>query len=410
MNRRFTLSSALAATLLLAVTACGSSGGSAKPTAGSTAVSTAGSTSGGTTAAAAGSKCDPATLSKIQSSIDAAQSKAQSKGPNGETAKPASDVTLTDAEIAKVKAMNATAAIVFHTKASDWSTAQETGLKTEFARLGITVTDVTDAGFKADQQIIDIETVRAKKPSIMVSIPVDAAATAAAYKAVAAAGTKLVFMDNIAAGLKQGTDYVSVVSADNYGNGVVSAHLMAKALCGKGKIATVFHGADFFVTKQRHEGFANTIKSDYPGIQIVDEKAIDGADFATLAQDATNAILAKNQDLQGIWAVWDTPAEGVLAAINSNNRKAVIVITEDLGKPVAIEMAKNGQVRGLGAQRPYQAGITEADLGAYGLLGKTAPDYVALPALAVDHDNVLKSWKDVYFQDAPADIASAFKK
>jgi ribose transport system substrate-binding protein len=72
-------------------------------------------------------------------------------------------------------------------------------------------------------------------------------------------------------------------------------------------------------------------------------------------------------------------------------------------------MAKNGQVKGLGAQRPYQAGITEADLGAYGLLGKTAPDYVALPALAVDHDNVLKSWKDVYFQDAPADIASAFK-
>ena len=410
MNRRRTLSSALAATLLLTMTACGSSTSSSTTTAKSTAVSTAGSTSGGTTAAAAGSKCDPATLSKIQSSIDVAQSKAQSKGPNGETAKPASDVTLTDDELAKVKAMNATAAIVFHTKASDWSTAQETGLKTEFARLGITVTDVTDAGFKADQQITDIQTVMAKKPSIMVSIPVDAGATADAYKAVGAAGTKLVFMDNVAAGLKQGTGYVSVVSADNYGNGVVSAHLMAKALCGKGKIATVFHGADFFVTKQRHEGFVSTIKSDYPGIQIVDEKGIDGADFATLAQDAANAILAKNQDLQGIWAVWDTPGEGVLAAINSNNRKDVIVITEDLGKPVAIEMAKNGQVKGLGAQRPYEAGITEARLGAYGLLGKTAPDYVALPALAVDHDNVLKSWKDVYFQDAPADIASAFKK
>ena len=403
MNRRRTLSSAFAATLLLALAACGSDAGSSTPA--------AGSASGGTTAAgaAAGSSCDPAMLSKIQASIDAAQSKAQSTGPNGETAKPASDVSLTDDEIAKVKAMNATAAIVFHTKASDWSTAQETGLKTEFGRLGITVTDVTDAGFKADQQITDIETVMAKKPSVMVSIPVDAAATADAYKAVAAAGTKLVFMDNVANGLKQGSDYVSVVSADNYGNGVVSAHLMAKALCGKGKIATVFHGADFFVTKQRHEGFVNTIKSDYPDIQIVDEKGIDGADFASLAQDATNAILAKNQDLQGIWAVWDTPAEGVLAAINSNNRKGVIVVTEDLGKPVAIEMAKNGQVKGLGAQRPYQAGITEADLGAYGLLGKTAPDYVALPALAVDHDNVLKSWKDVYFQDAPTDIASAFQ-
>ena len=54
-------------------------------------------------------------------------------------------------------------------------------------------------------------------------------------------------------------------------------------------------------------------------------------------------------------------------------------------------------------------GAGESGLGAYGLLGKTAPDYVALPALAVDHDNVLKSWKDVYFQAAPADIADAFK-
>ena len=39
-------------------------------------------------------------------------------------------------------------------------------------------------------------------------------------------------MDNIPDGLEPGTDYVSVVSADNYGNGVVSAHLMAKALKG----------------------------------------------------------------------------------------------------------------------------------------------------------------------------------
>ena len=410
MKRIRYLMTAIVAVASLA--ACGStkSSTSAKTSAGSTAASTAASTAGSTGGASSGGKCDAATLAKINAAITAATSKSQSTGPNGETAKPASDVSLTDAEVAKVKGMKATAAIVFHTKASDWSTAQEAGLRAQFTKLGIEVIAVTDAGFKADQQITDIQTVMAKKPSIMVSIPADAAATAAAYKAVADAGTKLVFMDNIAKGLKQGKDYVSVVSADNYGNGVVSAHLMAKALCGKGKIATVFHSADFFVTKQRHEGFVTTIKSDYPGIQIVEEKGIDGADFASLAQDAANAILTKNQDLNGIWAVWDTPSEGVLAAIKSANRNDVIVVTEDLGKPVAVELAKDGVVKGLGAQRPYDQGVTEAMLGAYGLLGKTAPDYVALPALAVDHDNVLDSWKKVYYQDAPSDIASAYKK
>ena len=410
MKRIRYLMTAIVAVASLA--ACGStkSSTSAKTSAGSTAASTTASTAGSTGGASSGGKCDAATLAKINAAITAATSKSQSTGPNGETAKPASDVSLTDAEVAKVKGMKATAAIVFHTKASDWSTAQEAGLRAQFTKLGIEVIAVTDAGFKADQQITDIQTVMAKKPSIMVSIPADAAATAAAYKAVADAGTKLVFMDNIAKGLKQGKDYVSVVSADNYGNGVVSAHLMAKALCGKGKIATVFHSADFFVTKQRHEGFVTTIKSDYPDIQIVEEKGIDGADFASLAQDAANAILTKNQDLNGIWAVWDTPAGGVLAAIKSANRNDVIVVTEDLGKPVAVELAKDGTVKGLGAQRPYDQGVTEAMLGAYGLLGKTAPDYVALPALAVDHDNVLDSWKKVYYQDAPSDIASAYKK
>lgn len=354
--------------------------------------------------------CDASLLTSIEQSIEAASATAQSTGPNGETAKLASDVILTDDEIAEVQAMGATAAIVFHTMAADWSLAQEAGLRAEFDRLGIEVIAVTDAGFDAPQQIIDIETVMAQEPSIIVSIPTDAAATADAYKAAADAGTQIVFMDNVAQGLVQGVDYVSVVSADNYGNGVVAGHLMAKALCGSGKIATVYHGADFFVTRQRYEGFKDTILADYPDIEIVDEKGIDGADFATLAQDATNAILASNQDLDGIWAVWETPAEGVMAAIRSANRNEVIVVTEDLGTPGAIEMARGGLIKGLGAQRPYDQGVTEARLAAYGLLGKQAPDYVALPALAVEPSNVLDAWQEVFHEPAPPEISEAFSQ
>lgn len=92
----------------------------------------------------------------------------------------------------------------------------------------------------------------AQSTDIIVSIPTDPTATAAAYRAAHEAGAKLVFMDNVAAGFVPGTDYVSVVSADNYGNGVAAALLMAKALGPDGgDIGLVFHAADFFVTKQR---------------------------------------------------------------------------------------------------------------------------------------------------------------
>src|SRR4051794_3210010 len=135
-----------------------------------------------------------------------------SLGPNGEKPEAASTVSLTDEELAKIKDMHAKAAIVMHYAGNDWSQAQIEGLKAQFDKMGIEVVATTDAGFKPDKQVSDIETVMAQKPDIIVSIPTDPVATAAAYKAAAAGGAKLVFMDNVPKGFTAGTDYVSSVS------------------------------------------------------------------------------------------------------------------------------------------------------------------------------------------------------
>jgi ribose transport system substrate-binding protein len=200
-----------------------------------------------------------------------------------------------------------------------------------------------------------------------------------------------------------------MVSADNYGNGVVSAHLLAKSLGGKGKIGVIYHNADFFVTKQRYDGFRKTIEGDYPGMEIVADQGIAGPDFAGDAQAAANAMLSKNPNLDAIWAVWDVPAEGVLAAARAAGRTDLKVATQDLGLNVAIALAKDQLVVGLGAQRPFDQGVTEARLAALSLLGEQTPAYVALPALPVDHANVLDAWKQVYHSDPPSDLASSFK-
>ncbi len=333
-----------------------------------------------------------------------------SKGPGGEEPSPASVADLTDEEVAQVKEMGATAAIVMHYGGNDWANAQIAGLKSEFERLGVEVIATTDANFKPDKQVSDLETVMTRDPDVIVSIPTDPVATASAYKEAAEAGAKLVFMDNVPQGLTAGKDYVSVVSADNFGNGVVSAHLMAKALGGKGKIGMIFHEADFFVTQQRYQGFKDTIEAEYPDIEIVEEKGIAGPDFAGDAQGAANAMLSKYADLSGIWAVWDVPAEGVMAAARAAGRTDLKIATEDLGKNVAIALAKNQLIVGLGAQVPFDQGVTEARLAAQALLGKTPPPYVALSAVPVEHDNVLEAWEQVYHEDAPEDVKDSFKK
>ncbi len=358
---------------------------------------------GGTAERAASQGVDPAkALAEIQQ-------KPLSKGPHGEDPASAASVTLTAEELEKIKGLKAKAAIVMHYAGNDWSQAQVAGLKAQFAKMGIDVIAVTDAGFKPEKQVADIETILAQKPQIIVSIPTDPVSTASAYQKASQQGVKLVFMDNVPKGLEAGKDYVSVVSADNAGNGAVAAHLMAKFLKGKGQIGLVYHAADFFVTRQRYDTFKKTITESYPGIKIVAEQGIGGPDFSGDGDKAASAILTSHRNVNGIWAVWDVPAEGVMSAARSAGKDDLVITNCDLGLNVAIDMAQDGFIKGLGSQRPFDQATTEALLAGYGLLGKQAPAYVALPALPVTRENLLEAWKEVYHADAPDSIKKSLK-
>ncbi len=393
LARRFLRVTALGVAALLAFAACSGTPGASTPAG----ASPDAGASTGTEACA-----DP------QAALDALATTVVSTGPNGEIPVPASELSLTDEEITKVKGMNATAAIVMHYGGNDWSQAQIDGQQTRFAELGIEVLAVTDANFDAPTQVSDIETVLAQNPDIIVSIPTDGVATAPAYQKAADAGVKIVFIGNVPAGWKDQKGYVSVVGADDAGNGVASAHLLAKAINCEGKVGLVFHQADFFVTKQRYDAVKKTLAESYPNIEIVDEQGIGGPDFTGDAEKVASAMLTQNPDLKGIWAVWDVPAEGVMAAARANGRNDLVISTIDLGLNVAVDLAKSdGLIKGVGAQTPYDQGVAEATLAAYALLGKEAPAAVALGALPVTRENVLEAWETVYKVPPPDALAKA---
>ena len=329
------------------------------------------------------------------------------RGPHGEVAFPASDLHLSDAEIARVRAGNYKAAIAFHYSGDDWSRAQLAGLTDTFANLGIELLAVTNAGFSAEQQVSDVETLLALNPNIIVSIPVDPVATADVFMRAANAGVHLVFMDNVPAGMTVGQNYVSVVSADNYGNGVVAAEIMGQALGGTGKVGVVYYAANFFVTNQRVEAFENTLRDRFPNIQIVDRGGFTDPNAVASVADA---MLTRNSDIDGIFGNWDIPAEAIVASAIAAGRNKLVVTTIDLGDNVARIIAERGLVVGLGAQLPYDQGVAEATLAAYALLGKEAPAYVAVPAQPVIFDNLLEAYEVVYHQAAPAWLRELHQK
>ena len=112
----------------------------------------AGGCGGGNEQSTAQRRADPALVAKADTAIQRLSQETLSKGPNGETAVSAETVRLTPDEIAKVKAKNATAAIVLHYGGNDWSTAQVDGLRSEFKRLGIKVIAVADPNLNADRR------------------------------------------------------------------------------------------------------------------------------------------------------------------------------------------------------------------------------------------------------------------
>ncbi len=118
-------------------------------------------------------------------------------------------------------------------------------------------------------------------------------------------------------------------------------------------------------------------------------------------------MLIQNADLDAIWAVWDVPAEGVLAAARANGRDDLTITTIDLGQNVAIDMAQGGPVKGLGAQRPFDQGVAEATLAGYSLIDKKAPPYVAVTALPVTPENLEQAWRAVYHEGLPDKVVEA---
>ncbi|MFA3919523.1 substrate-binding domain-containing protein [Ruegeria hyattellae] len=318
-------------------------------------------------------------------------------GPNGEAPTPVAELKLTEAEITEVSQGGYTAALVWH-ELYAWSSAVAQGARDEFARLGIEVVAETDAGFDTARQKSDVETVMARNPSIIVSLPIDPPTAAGVYGIARDAGVKLVFIDNAVDGFTHGEDYVSVVSADLFQIGNKAAVALAEAMGGSGKVGYMYHDADFPVTNQRDNAFKWTIENTYPDIEIVTEAGM--ADPAN-AEDIARGMLSRNPDLDGIYTPWAEPALGVISVLRQQDNDRTKVVTIDLNEPAALDMQNGGNIAGIIADETYNIGVYAARAAAASLLGREVDPFLVVDALSIDAGSINEGWKRSYNADAP---------
>ncbi len=326
-------------------------------------------------------------------------------GPHGESATPSSELKLSPDELARLKAGHHTAALLWHTS-SDFTNGVTAGAKDAFAAMGIEVVATTDAGFDSAKQMNDVETITAKKPSVILALPLDPVGAAAAFKPALAAGAKLVFLSNVPNGYQAGKDYVSIVTDDLHAMGSQAADALATAIGDKGKVGDIFHDAQYYVTNQRDSAFKSTIEDSHKGISIAQSQGI--ADPAR-AEEIAGAMLTKTPDLAGIYVTWAEPAEGVLAALRARSNSTTKIVTLDLSEPVALDMAKGGNVAAIVADATYEVGRAMATAAGYGLLGKTAPAFVVAPAMTITKANLAQGYEDSLHRAAPKSVLDALK-
>ncbi|BDF57522.1 hypothetical protein CE91St36_03390 [Christensenellaceae bacterium] len=321
----------------------------------------------------------------------------------------ASAIELTEDQIAQVQQAGLKAAICMHSMSFDWPQQQVEGLKTEFEKMGIEVISVADSNYNDADQMAQVRAAITAGADIIVSLPVDPQTTQIAFQEASEAGVKLVFMSQAPNGMKAGEDYVSVVVPDDFGNGIVSADLMAEAIGGSGEVAAVYYATDYDTTNLRYLGFVTRLKAKYPDIALVEAQGFAHQDDT---QGIGNALFTKYPELDAIWVAWSVPAMGVVASARLANLQPqdCYIITEDLDNDSALSIAEQSYIYGLGTQFPYDMGITEARLAALACIGESVPPLISYANMKVDRSNLLEAYDAVWHVDPPAEIVAAMEE
>jgi ribose transport system substrate-binding protein len=331
----------------------------------------------------------------------------QAAGPKGEEVVGIEEVLkLLDADdIKKIKEGNFTAAICMADSGNDWAQGQIKGITETLEKFNVKLVASTDAKWKVEQQIADIESVIQLKPSVIFSHPTDGIAMGPSYKKAADAGIKIVFIDSQGANSTFPQDYAGIVQADNYAIARAAAEILAEKIGEEGEVALINYKNSVPHMDMRERAAKETF-AKYPNIKVVaDQKVGSNEEGAAVAE----SIMIANPNVKAIWVGWDGPAMVAAAALDSIGKK-VFIAAPDLGRDAAYSIASNGLFIGSGAQHPWDQGVAAAVIGMTALAGKETPQYVIVPGEKVTKENLKDAWDKIYHSAMPKEIEEALNK
>jgi ribose transport system substrate-binding protein len=324
------------------------------------------------------------------------------RGPFGEKAASIDALYLTDEEREKVKAGKYTAGISFHYTGTAWSRLHEKGIKDEFESLGMSLLALTDAHFDPDMQSKQLESLLTLEPDVIISMPLDSLKTADAYKKIVRSKSRLILITNVPTGVGPG-EYVTCISVNEHSYGRLVGYGLGECMrqLNKRNVGVIEYGMNFYATNQRDRAAEQIIVEEYPEL-VICGKTNFGDEEQVKAK--TKELMKEHPEIEGIYVSWEGPAMSVVTALSEIGRHDVVVATADLELKLALNMARGGAIKAIGAQRPYEQGRAMALAAANSLLNKEIPQYIGVEPLYVTRENLLKIWVKVFKENAPNEL------
>lgn len=176
----------------------------------------------------------------------------------------------------------------------------------------------------------------------------------------------------------------ATVVTDNVQAGALAARHLAEELSGVGRIVVV-GGAPVTAITDRIQGFRQSL-ADFPGMVLIGIEPGDNSRPAGRA--AAGRILSSNREIDGVFAINDPTALGVIDVLGSTGRPPIVVSVDGCAEAVAI-IAAGGPLTATVAQEPQRLASTAIRVGVGVANGSTVPGRtLTLPTRLVTRDDV----------------------
>lgn len=210
--------------------------------------------------------------------------------------------------------------------------------KENCARFSNVTCHVTEGTGEVGVEIANIESLIQRQPDAMIISSLSGTAVYPAYEAVIAAGIPLLMNNSGIPDDQANIPYTSFMSPDDWENGRLLGQYMAEQLNGEGDI--IIEGvAESSNYEFRLGGFMEVI-NEYPNINVVGQQS--GAWIRMPAMTAAVDLLQANPEIDGIYAMNDEMAMGVLAALRSAGREEEVVMVSVDGQEDLVQEILNG--------------------------------------------------------------------